>query len=100
MLWGEIQKFSTDQDSEKIVLKKQLAETEKKLQNYCKVIEAGANTKYIIEPLNAAGKLKQELEDRLNKIKHPFEDISKKEILDYLKNTKGNKDPKRQYRSL
>ena len=56
--------------------------------------ELGGRVDEVYRKQAKAFKRNQELEDRLNKIKHPFEDISKKEILDYLKTQKGIKIPR------
>jgi len=93
-LWEEIQKANRDQDRDLTVIQKQLAEVEKRLENYYKAIESGAELEHLIRPLNEAGRLKKELEARLAHQVLPFGGISKKDVLDYLKSQRGIKIPR------
>lgn len=67
---------------------------EKRLEKYYRAIEAGAEMEHLIRPLNDAGRLKKELEDRLARQVLPFQGISKKDVLAYLRSQKGLSVPR------
>ncbi len=84
-LWAEINKININRDEEQEKLIKQLKEVEKTIENYMHAIEKGAAVDLIIDKFNQAGEQKKYLEARIAERRSPFDDLTKKDIVKYLK---------------
>lgn len=84
-LWAEVQAVNASRDTEKDALTKQLVEVGKKMDNITQAIMNGIEMKHMIGVFNELGEEKEKLLQRLNKKRSPFEEMTKRDIVKFLK---------------
>ncbi len=88
-IWQEICKININRDNETNALTSQLKEITEKMNRILDAIKEGLSYKHMIDEFNQLGDQKEYLEERIKNTRSPFEEITRQDVVNYLKQQKG-----------
>jgi len=93
MLWSEISAINQSRDTEKIRVERELNAVKGKIDNIIMAIEDGLDYSLLGSKLKELRERKEYFESQLAERKSPFEGITRKDVLSYIRRQKGKLIP-------